>query len=400
MADAKPPTIEELQALAAAAAANPTATQAAWDDAPPEPNAPRPADATTVAPLATVKASAFAGMEVPIREFLVEDMIPLRTPCLLTGDGGVGKSLAALQLAIAVSTGEPWFEREVKKGPCLFITAEDELDEVHRRLADICHAELIDFAALDDLHICSLAGMDAVIGQADGRTNAVSVTQLFKSLRARVDEIRPALLVLDTLADLFSGDENNRMQARQFVGHLRSFCKDFGTTVVLLSHPSLSGLSSGSGTSGSTAWNNSVRSRLFLKRPPPDDNGAPPNPDLRILETMKANYGKTGQGIQLIWQHGRFIAEAVPEQPPPHDIDDMVLALFIKGCVDLGYSKTRNRIGATLADVEGAKSISPNRKVRKSLIPHAIDRLVQNRKLRIVDIGPPSKRVSVVELPE
>ena len=58
--------------------------------------------------------------------------------------------------------------------------------------------------------------------------------------------------------------------------------------------------------SGSTAWSNSVRSRLYLHRPDGvsidgDDD------DARILEVMKANYGPIGQRFELRWCDGRFI---------------------------------------------------------------------------------------------
>jgi RecA-family ATPase len=75
-------------------------------------------------------------------------------------------------------------------------------------------------------------------------------------------------------------------------------------------HPSLTGLNSGSGTSGSTAWNNSVRSRLYLSRIA--DNGFEPDPDARVLSTKKANYGRTGGEINLKWERGVFVAEAQP----------------------------------------------------------------------------------------
>jgi RecA-family ATPase len=352
------------------------------------------------APLATISAASLAGLEVPVREFLVDGMIPLRTPCLLSGDGGVGKTLAALQMAISVSTGAPWLGKEVIQGPCIFITAEDEMDEVHRRLFDICEGEKIDIANLADLHLCSLAGMDAVLGQADGRTNAVTITRLFSAVRAKVAAVRPALLILDTLADLFSGDENNRMQARQFIGHLRSFCTEYGTTVVLLAHPSLSGLASGSGTSGSTAWNNSVRSRLFLRRPYPDPRGEEAvDPNLRVLETMKANYGKVGQSIELRWIAGRLVAEDQPELPSAHDIDDIILAV-LKTALKLGRKTTVSKIGATLADIEGASAINRDKRKLRTDIRKAVDRMLTCGKLRLVEKGPPSDRTNHVMLPD
>jgi hypothetical protein len=65
-------------------------------------------------------------------------------------------------------------------------------------------------------------------------------------------------------------------------------------------------MASGSGTSGSTAWNNSVRSRLYLTQ---DDA----NPDARILKFMKSNYGPKGEPMKLIWRNGLFVPESVAE---------------------------------------------------------------------------------------
>ena len=61
---------------------------------------------------------------------------------------------------------------------------------------------------------------------------------------------------------------------------------------MLLAHPSLTGMNTGTGTSGSTAWNNSVRSRLYLDRV--RESGIEPDPDARVLRTMKSNYGPVG----------------------------------------------------------------------------------------------------------
>src|SRR5258707_15601177 len=90
--------------------------------------------------------------------------------------------------------------------------------------------------------------------------------------------------------------------------------------VLLLSHPSMSGMNSGTGAAGSTAWHNAVRSRLYLTRPvrkpsnlsgdTPDDEG---DPDERVLKTMKSNYGAIGGKISLRWDRGVFVRRDVPQ---------------------------------------------------------------------------------------
>src|ERR1700716_2453497 len=56
--------------------------------------------------------------------------------------------------------------------------------------------------------------------------------------------------------------------------------------VTVLSHPSLAGIASGSGISGSTAWHGAFRFRQYLKGLKPAD-GEQPDTDLRQLEFKK-----------------------------------------------------------------------------------------------------------------
>lgn len=249
-------------------------------------------------------AASLEGKEIPERNWLVRGLIPSGTVTLLTGDGGTGKSLVALQLAAACALGKQWLGRGVSAGQALFVSAEDDEDELHRRLNDILEAEGMGFADLDRLTLRSLAGEDALLTALDTRTGIQKATALYRELDAFLADLRPAVVVLDTLADLFPGNENDRAQARQFIGMLRSLAIRHECAVVLLAHPSLSGIQSGTGMSGSTGWHNSVRSRLYLRRVVQGEDE--PNPDARVLETMKANYGPTGEEIALTWRNGVF----------------------------------------------------------------------------------------------
>ncbi|OJH43012.1 ATPase [Paracoccus sp. SM22M-07] len=252
-------------------------------------------------------AATLTGREVPDRQWLVRGMIPSGTVTLLSGDGGTGKSLIALQLAAACALGRHWIGRGVAPGEAMFISAEDDEPELHRRLADVIEAEGIGFEDLDRLTLRSLAGEDALLTALDARTGIQKATALFREIDHYLADLRPAVLVLDTLADLFPGNENDRGQARQFIGMLRGLAIRHSCAVVLLAHPSLSGIQSGTGMSGSTGWHNSVRSRLYLRRVIQGDEE--PNPDARVLATMKANYGPTGDEIALTWRNGIFEAD-------------------------------------------------------------------------------------------
>lgn len=253
-------------------------------------------------------AASLKGKAVPPRQWLVQEMVPSKTVTLFSGDGGTGKSLLALQLAVAVTAGTAWIGRTVTPGSVIFLSAEDDDDELHRRLDDILRTEGRDYDDVSGLTLRSLAGEDALLA-LDSQV-ALMQTALFNELEQRAAEDAPALIVIDTLADVYPANENDRSKVRQFVGILRGLAIKRKCAVMLLGHPSLTGLNSGTGTSGSTAWNNSVRSRLYLERI--TDNGFEPDPDARVLTTKKANYGRTGSEYSLKWVAGIFVAEKQP----------------------------------------------------------------------------------------
>ncbi|MEX6979940.1 hypothetical protein AB2C28_31615, partial [Pseudomonas aeruginosa] len=91
---------------------------------------------------------------------------------------------------------------------------------------------------------------------------------------------------LDPLSDIYAGSEIDRGQVTTFVkGCLGRLAHEIGGSVVVLAHPSQSGMSSGQGTSGSSAWSNAVRSRLYLSTL---------SDKARELANMKLNYGPKG----------------------------------------------------------------------------------------------------------
>lgn len=106
------------------------------------------------------------------------DLIPARTVTLLYGDGGTGKSLLALQLAVTVALGQSWIGLPVKAGKALFPSTEDEADELHRRLADIVRNEGARLSDLRNLTIRSLAGEDAMLARLAGTTGPLVASDL------------------------------------------------------------------------------------------------------------------------------------------------------------------------------------------------------------------------------
>lgn len=244
------------------------------------------------------------GRAVPERDWVVPGWIPSGHVTMLAGDGGTGKTLLAMQLMTAAATGVTWLGSAVKRCKTLGVFCEDDADELHRRQADINRHFGIDFADLEDMRWMSRVGVESSLVNFHGPGEWGSPSDFYGRIMDLALSIGAQLVVLDSLHDLFDGDENRRPEARRFIAHLRTLAIEAEAAVVLTSHPSRSGRGDGSGESGSTAWNNAVRSRIYLTRDDGDDH------DARALKRMKANYSSINDRIRVAWRDGVFVAES------------------------------------------------------------------------------------------
>ncbi|MBK8211656.1 MAG: AAA family ATPase [Rhodospirillales bacterium] len=262
-------------------------------------------------PLRIINLPSWYGRPVPERRWMVRDWMPWGYVTALYGDGGAGKSLLAQQLMTACVIGQNWLGLETTACSAIGLFCEDDEGELLRRQDCINRAVGVDFRDLRRLHIIPRVGDDNVLMtfNRDGRGELTALWHTF------VDEARrrgARLAVIDTAADTFGGDEIRRSEVRQFIAScLGRLAREIDGAVLLLAHPSLSGIASGSGSGGSTAWSNSVRSRLYLERPAAEEGENPDN-DARILTTKKANYAATGAEIRLRWQDGMFVPVGMP----------------------------------------------------------------------------------------
>ena len=344
------------------------------------------------------RASDLDGQPIPPRVWHVQDLIPSGTVTLLGGDGGTGKSLLALQLAASTALDRAWLGLGVRPGKASYLSAEDDKAELHRRLADVAQAEGVTLADLGALTLRSLAGEDALLALL-GAGGALEATPLLDAVDEMLQRDQPDLLVLDTLADYFPGNENDRAQARQFIGLLRGLAIRHRCAVVMLAHPSLTGINSGTGTSGSTGWNNSVRSRLYLSRVAND--GYEQNPDARLLRTMKSNYARTGAEIALTWQSGVFVADA-----PVTGLDRVATSakaerVFLKLMRE--FTEQGRHVNHSGGATYAPKLFAEHPKVEgctKRALKLAMDGLLDVGKVKIATDGPPSKRRSFLALPD
>ena len=244
--------------------------------------------------------------EPPARRWIVPEWIPEGVVSSLYGDGGLGKTLLMQQLASAAAVGARWLGLDVPKCRVLAVLCEDERDELHRRQNDIKAAMGFSLGnPFDNLFLWPRLGRDNTLIRWN-RDSEPALTPFAEKLVARLERYEPDILILDTLADFYGGNEIDRVQVNHFVktvlGGMIEGRKRVGKTlsVILLGHPSVAGKATGSGYSGSTAWNAAVRARMYLSRP---EDGAS---DERILTRGKANYAKSGDetAIRLFYADG------------------------------------------------------------------------------------------------
>jgi RecA-family ATPase len=164
---------------------------------------------------------------IPPRAWAVHERIPARNVTLLSGEGAIGKSLLLLQLSAATVLGRDWIGTLPEPGPVIYLSCEEDDDEVRRRLQDIAtHCRVSRDDLKENLHIVSLAGKDAVLGRPD-RSDRILVTPLFEQIKRQA---------------------------------LRGLAIESDSAVILSSHPSLTGISTDTGLSGNTAWRTRSRS--------------------------------------------------------------------------------------------------------------------------------------------
>ena len=334
---------------------------------------------------------AWAGQPLPSREWEVEGWIPRGEVTLLYGDGAIGKTLLIPGYATCAATGRPWLGQSTRPARVLCFFCEDGAKELHMRQAAINRALGINFSELDNLRLTSRKGMDNMLALWERNTGAMKRQAVWERLRADALAFRADVVIIDTLADVYSGSEIDRAQVSAFVKScLGRLAQEIGGSVIVLGHPSAAGKSSGTGTSGSTAWSNAARSRLYLRFPKGADRG-----NFRELEGMKANYGPKGNLIKLRWAKGTFEAisvsstQAGPTDGPLPKTEDaaesaVLSALAAYGPERLVLSKNSQFYAPRLLKAAAADTLAA---FDDNEVLAALQRLLAAKKVRVATVG-------------
>lgn len=189
----------------------------------------------------------------PTLDFVLPGLLA-GTVGMIVGQGGIGKSFLALQIGLAVASGRPvagglW--PSPTNGNVTLIFGEDQPALLHDRLHWLRAYECLDpvqYRDIDErMDIRSGFGHDMRVlkKSRDGHELGPFLDVIREAAKGR------RLVILDPLAFLQDGDENDNGTATRLMQALQSICFETGATIIVLHHV---GKASAGGDDGRESW--------------------------------------------------------------------------------------------------------------------------------------------------
>lgn len=348
--------------------------------------------------LATVNPAEWHDRDAPPREWALQDWIPLRQATLLTGKGGVGKSLLAQQLATCIAVGIPFLGLETRRANALYLSCEDDREELWRRQRAICATLGITLRDLDGkLLLAPMAGEIANHLATFDQAGKMMPSERWREIEATVAAASIGFFALDNASHLMVGDHNELSSVASFLNLLNGLAIACNGTGLILHHPN----KAGDDWLGSVAWENQVRSRLIMK--PSDQEG---DWDARSLQNPKANYAPMGGRIDFRWHRGAFVTA---EELPANAADEIASGSRAAGdnAIFLTCLAERTRRVRAVSEKRSASyaptvfvKMSESKGASKARLEAAMDRLFRLNRIERAELWTGPDRKPVVGLRE
>ena len=287
---------------------------------------------------------------------IVENWSPENEIALLGSHGGSGKSYVALNLGIHVALGRPFGGLTTKQTNVVFYSAEDPARVLRYRIRKLCKALQIDSKLLSGkLHLLDVSDTDPSLHRGRGFTDAKTETAALNHLARYINKHNIGFCIIDNASDTFEDDEIKRSAVKTFIRSIRTHLARPNRAVLLLAHINKANARGGRNIdsedySGSTAWHNSVRSRLSLNT---DKSSG-----VMTITQHKANLGELALPVTLEWIDGVPLAGVQNPDREAHAIaqrandkardnsDKQVLVEIIQAFTNRGESVNTSMTGA------------------------------------------------------
>ena len=243
--------------------------------------------------------------------------LPLGKVGMLAAAGGVGKTMALVQLALSVATGRPWlgafYVPEESRGHVLLALGEEDAEEAHRRLYNAFRAmwpgdeeqhsgeqRAAMKRAVERITVVPLSGVPCSLVTTSPTTRTTEESAALAGLREFLDNAAHewSLVVLDPLSR-FAGveTETDNAAATRFVQAVETLVTVPGNPTVLLAHHTTKGSRGEEGENasdttdarGASAITDGVRWVARLSPVKRSEND--PVPGRATLTLTKSNYG-------------------------------------------------------------------------------------------------------------
>ena len=225
--------------------------------------------------LGLVLASDLEEMIQQDQEYIVHGLIPKGWLSLFLADPKCGKSMVVRNLIHAIMNGGQWLGREVEQqGHVLYLAWEEGPDDVWRHFSQMG----LDFST-------------APLVLSFGR-NGTDPQRWAHWLAQAVEQVQPALVVIDTLARLIPFEEvNDYAKAMQNMTPLLEIARSSGAHIMALHHTRKSGGEHGSESMGSQAIYGSVDMMVRLTR----------QGDQRYISTDGRPHDRIAEPVAILW---------------------------------------------------------------------------------------------------
>lgn len=288
----------------------------------PEPEFPVQADDTPNLPLSQFAPTGIWDSEPPEVPWIIKDFMPANKVCMLTAPGGTGKSFLVLQLAFSIATGVPLCGHwdGITRGGVVVLSAEDDVDDMHRRMKAIIATVEDDFAySLDDIEriksdfmknfrFISMVGKNGLFTHKSGGSceQTKAVDWMINAIKKLPDTV---VAIIDPIARFKDGDENNQADMTMFITALERIKNETQVGLLALHHANKASMREGGATEqyaarGASALTDGVRWQANMARMHPDDAN-----DFGVrksesghyvqLAIAKTNYTAPGGGVWL-----------------------------------------------------------------------------------------------------
>ena len=181
------------------------------------------ADEPAVEPYPVIRLSKI--QKDPRPDWLIEGLWTRQGVGVIGGHPKLGKTWVALEIALAIASGQPCLGRfpVLDRGHVLVYCVEDGKQRVRDRVEGLCAARGVNFDRL-------------AIGWIDSNDLALDRSTDQLRLLATVEKNRAKAIVLDPLVRLHLGDENSSQDISRLLRFLRTLQHRHGTAVILVHH--------------------------------------------------------------------------------------------------------------------------------------------------------------------